>query len=123
MHQHENLQFTPHGNNAAIQAHLLPDDKMRKTGFTDFCEGHWYFSRNVWKDDISFNLSIPKDNPSNWEIDILDEDIMQPYDYQYYLTQQNYPKIALSVREKVEEWMSYLADAGVLSGHLYGDYI
>lgn len=29
----------------------------------------------------------------------------------------------LIVKEQVEEWMKYLQDNGVLSGHVYGEYI
>ena len=111
-------------NNAAISVTLLPEEEMRKLGFTDFMKDRWYYCKPVNKrGDISFNLTIPKDNPDGWKIDVLDEDFCQPYDYQYMLSQGSTNEVAKAVDENVEKEMQRLTDAGVISRHSYGDYI
>lgn len=111
-----------YGVNKAIQYHILPDEKMREIGFTDCDPEIWYFSR-VIKQDISFNVMIPKDGIGDLRIDVLDEDFCQPYDYQAILDRDSDFPFALLVEQKVEEYMEYLQDKGVLSGHVRGEYI
>ena len=124
-----NVELNKNGVNKLIKANILPDDKMRQIGFTDFAKNRWYFGRMIkFKEkeyrgiEISFNVVIPKDG-SDIRIDILDDDFCQPYDYQYFLENNPPNKVALIVKEQVEEWMKYLQDNGVLEGHVYGEYI
>lgn len=125
-----NIEVNSNGVNSLIEYNILPDERMREIGFTNYCENQWYFSRMIKFPkteryrgfDISFNVSIPKDG-SDLSIDVLDEKFLQPYDYQYMLGQNHHFEPALIVREQVEKWMEYLANAGVLSGHNYGQYI
>lgn len=118
----ENLTLTPHGNNASIVIHILDDETMRSLGFTDAREGFWYFERML-TDDISFSLTVCKTDPSDWHIDVLDENFLQPYDYQYMLEQNPGFEYAKRIATKVETWMGFLADHGIITGHEYGDYI
>lgn len=118
------VALTSHHNNAAIKINVLDESKMRDIGFTDFRPDTWYFCKyNVGHPDISFSLSVEKNNPENWEIDILDENFLQPYDYQMMLERGTQNPLPLKVQEKVEYWMSYLAENGIVSGHNYGEYI
>ena len=128
------LKLNSHGVNATIEARILSDDKMKEIGFTDHCKDNWYFCRLLkipvankkgkkkYDNDISFNITIPKDG-SDIRIDVLDENFCQPYDYQFMLHKNPTFKFALNVKEQVEEWMEYLQNNGVLSGHNKGDYI
>lgn len=124
------VEVNSNGVNKLIKATILSDEKMREIGFTDYAEDNWYFCRLIkfpkerrYREfEISFNVSIPKDN-SDIEIDILDEDFLQPYDYQRMLYNNPTFEPAMIVKEQVEEWMKYLQDKGVLSGHVYGEYI
>ena len=124
------IELNLNGVNKLIKATILPDEKMREIGFTDHAKDNWYFyrlikfpkERRYREFEISFNVSIPKDN-SDIEIDILDEDFLQPYDYQRMLCNNPTFEPAVIVKEQVEEWMKYLQDNGVLSGHVYGEYI
>lgn len=125
----EKVELNKNGVNAKIKAHILSDKEMREIGFTDYCKDRWYFNRLIvfkpkkYKNvEISFNVTIPKDG-SDIQIDVLDEDFCQPYDYQYLLNQEPLFQCALIVFEQVEEWMEYLQSKGVLSGHIYGEYI
>lgn len=89
--------------NAKIQAHILSEPEMRKTGFTDHGKDNWYFCRmlrfpkkKLYRDfDVSFSVTIPK-NRDDIRIDVLDEAFLQPYDYQRILWKsfflQNLPK-------------------------------
>ena len=63
---------------------VLPDDKMREIGFTDFVKTRWYYCVMLDK-NVSFNLSIEKKNPLCFRIEVLDENFLQPYNYEYIL--------------------------------------
>lgn len=124
------IETNSHGVNKAITYTILSDDEMKKIGFSNNYEPHWYFSRaiNFPKEkryrgfDITFSVSIPKDN-SDIRIDVLDEDFLQHYDYQKMLNSNPDFEPCLIVKEQVEKWMDYLRECGILHGHSYGDYI
>ena len=82
--------LTKYGCNANIRINLLSDNLMRIARFTDYREGYWYFCKDLrpLAHGISFNLSIKKDDPTDWRIDILDEDFCQPYDYQWMIKRE-----------------------------------
>ena len=125
-----NVEVNSNGVNKLIKYNILSDEEMRDIGFTDYSKDNWYFCRTIKFPnpkryrgfDISFNVSIPKDN-SDIRIDVLDEDFCQPYDYQYMLDKTPNFEPCLIVKEQVEEWMKYLQGKGVISGHMYGEYI
>lgn len=113
-----------HHTNAAIKTRQHNDEYMRKLGFTDYRKTHWYFSRMLHKGDISFNIMIPKAGiDDDLSIDILDEDFLQPYDYQGMLARNPKNKFALEIQEKVEYWMDWLEKNEIIYGHNRGDYI
>ena len=133
------VELNSHGVNKLIKATILSDEKMKEIGFhKNYYEGtkhekyspYWYFDRilefpkekKYREFEVSFNVRIPKDG-SDIQIDILDEAFCQPYDYQYMLDKNPSFEPALLVKEQVEKWMEYLQNNGVLSGHVYGEYI
>lgn len=118
----EPIELNSNGVNNQIKYHILSDDAMRNIGFTDHNPKTWYFCRNIG-DDISFNVSIPKNGVGDIRIDVLDEDFLQPYDYQAILDRDSDFPFALLVEQKVEEYMKHLQNEGVLSGHIRGEYI
>lgn len=135
----DNVEVNSHGVNKLIKATILSDEEMKKIGFhKSYYEGtnheeyspNWYFMRMIkfpkekrWRDvEISFTVNIPKDG-SDINIMVLDDDFCQPYDYQYMLSRNPNNECANIVKEQVEEFMAYLQDNGVLSGHRYGEYI
>jgi hypothetical protein len=120
------IETDENGLNARIQFRLLPAGQITALGFRD-CGDHWYLMRFVGpkyqdRHDVSFNVSIPK-NGSRGRIDILDENFCQPYDYELILSCNPGNRYARAVRDDVEREMAVLADAGVISGHEYGEYI
>lgn len=117
------VKTNKYGTNANIKVHILSDSKMRAIGFTDNNPKKWYFCKD-WDDlDLSFNVTITKDNPNDLRIDILDEAFLQPYDYQYILSRIPDQKVALIVKDRVDNCMTYLINNGVLSNWQVGDYV
>lgn len=125
------VEVNKFGVNKAIQAHILADEQMKAAGFrlnTYGTSTYWYywyglkFPQEYRSADISFSVSIPVDG-TDIQIDVIDEDFGQPYDYQRYLESTPTFTFALIVKEQVESQMQKLQDTGVLSGHKYGEYI
>lgn len=82
-----------------------------------------YYMMSKLTSDISFNIEIDIET-SDISIEILDEDFLQPYDYQIMLKNPNYiPKIAKIVHHKVQKLMKELMDSGIIVGYKENDYI
>ncbi len=112
--------------NANIEIKILEEHKMRELGFTDYCKDTWTYRELVFKDGdfvVTFNLSLKKNNPKEFDIDILDDSWCQPYDYQKYLKTSPNFKTALDIHNKVQTIMKKLIDNGVIEGYTLGDYI
>ena len=119
------VELNSHGVNKAIKAHILSDEEMKSAGFR-MIKGdsqrsdYWYYSCLLEflppydKSEISFSVSIPMDG-SDINIDILDEEVLQPYDYQYIIENVIYHVFASLVKMEVEEEMKRLQDLGILS--------
>ena len=121
--EEESVETNSHGVNKKIQAHILDDKTMEQIGFTEHRKGFLYFCKILDRElDISFSVTIPRDG-SDIRIDVLDEAFCQPYDYQSILRNNPEHKTALRVQKEVEKWMEYLAEKGVLTGHIKGEYI
>lgn len=115
------MELDHNGLNTAISANILPEARMRELGFTDHLETTWYYNTRVGN-GVSFNVSIPKDG-SRLRIDVLDEDFLQPYDYQMFLEKTPNLAFALGVKAGVEFQMETLSKAGVITGYSKGMYI
>lgn len=112
--------------NANIEINILDDNKMRELGFTDYCKTYWTYRVSVFKDGdfiVTFNLSVNKKNPNNFDIDILDDNWCQPYDYQKFLRTTPNFKTGLKIHNKVQEIMKKLIDNGIIKNYNLGDYI
>ena len=133
------VEVNSNGVNRLIRYNILSDERMKEIGFNkNYYEGtdhekyssYWWFTKAIrfpkekrWKRvEVDFDVKIPKDG-SDINIMVLDMDFCQPYDYQYLLSKNPKNECANIVREQVEMWMKYLQDNGVLSGHIYGEYI
>lgn len=113
------------GINKKIKANLLDDKKMRELGFFDHREGYWHLMRGV-AEDITFGLTINKTDPNDFNINVLDDNFCQPYDYQSSLSKETYhgpSPFAIKVYHNVEKIMKWLTECGVISGHVKGEYI
>lgn len=108
--------------NSKIKGHLLSFDKMRKLGFRELND-RWFYTKML-KDEISFDLSIYKDNPRDRvNIEIYDDDSGQYYDYQRILSNCPNHEYANQIKILVEKQMEYFSSLGILTGHKYGEYI
>lgn len=116
-HQNANIEF---GN--------ISEEELIKLGFRNN-ENDYYLCKNlIGKREITFNLTIYK-NDKRIKIDILDENFLQPYDYQSILKRQqfvngiNINSYSYRVHIKVQEIMKWLLDNNIIIGYQLGDYI
>lgn len=116
----EEVKLTKHGNNANIKIHVLSDDEMVKAGFRKTNDGNWNKLRFL-DEDISFDITIYQDG--DWRIDVLEEEFLQPYDYQFILDKDPKFSFALNIKRRADEEMTKLIEAGIVSGWKIGDYL
>ena len=124
------------GTNKAIKFNC-DENLLRKNKFTFFRSSHskipphWsyvsYFTDDSdgFETEFSFNVTYYEEpyKGANLEIITIDEDYGQPYDYQSILEKNPKQVCALQVKDFVEEEMRKLKEAGIISGHSYGEYI
>ena len=120
----EDVELNEFHCNKKLQGHILSSREMKKAGFREL-EDRWFYSRMLDKKaDISFDVSIYKDNPTERvNIEVFDEDYGQHYDFQKYLNKNPHFEFALKIRNAVEMEMARLQELGVISGHIKGEYI
>ena len=107
------------GQNANIKFGGVSEDTLKSLGFWNNEDG-WYLHVVVCSEmDITFNISIVK-STKEVIIDVLDEEFLQPYDYQEMVGLND---IANEVHYKVQDCMKILVDSGVIVGYRMGDYI
>lgn len=87
----------------------------------------WYymkmFSFKGAEFDFAVHWYLEPYKGAQLSIDLLDDDFCQPYDYQHILSKNPENICAHKVLEFVEKEMKKLQDAGILSGHVEGEYI
>lgn len=86
----------------------MTEQELLDYGFTNYNKPYLYFARMIGK-GISFNVSIKKKDFSKFEIDVLDESFLQPFDFENIKT-----PFALEVKEKYNELMAQLEKDGIL---------
>lgn len=94
-------------------------ETLKEFGFRD----NNYFMKMVY-DGISLNISKRK---NVLRIDVLDEDFLQPYDYQYILSLNPQHVVARQVKNNVDEILNEAQDVGIIEGfdsahYLYTNY-
>lgn len=120
----EDVELNEFHCNKKLQGHILSSREMKKAGFREL-EDRWFYSRMLDKKaDISFDVSIYKDNPTERvNIEVFDEYYGQHYDFQKYLNKNPHFEFALKIRNAVEMEMARLQELGIISGHIKGEYI
>lgn len=118
------VNLNDYHQNAAIVGHVLQEALMKDNGFRYVPKlNEWYLCSIIDK-DITLNIKIPLDNPSNIRIDVLDESFCQPYDYQAMIINiPSYPAIAAKCYEHVNSKLAELQEVGIISGFVEGDYV
>lgn len=91
-------------------------------GFSNHHDTTLYFCRMLI-DEISFNISIDKNSLKIISIDVLDEDFLQPYDYQRIIMGDASNKYARIVFDKVDNILNKLQKDGIVEGYVRGMYV
>lgn len=122
-----------HSINAEIKAHILDDEVMKRSGFTlngltDNTRQFWLYEKELFDfsiaEELYFRVFIPIAKPDDLQIEVIDNEFGEPFDYQHMLMNGvGCETTNKRVYEMVEEEMAYLQEQGVLSGHIKGDYI
>ena len=109
------------GQNANIKFHVLDKSTMELYGF-GYTYERWLFNVGL-TDTISMNITISDD--CEGLIDILDDNFLQPYDFQSMIINDGdkVSSVAKTVQKKVYEIMEGLVYGGIISGWNVGDYI
>jgi len=117
-------ELTPQGFTNKIKINKnMTADKLLKYGFTNHYEPSLYFSTMIIYNDISFNLRVSKKTLKITDIDVLDENLMQPYDYQAMIMDNKNHTIARKVFDKVDEILNKLQNDGIIVGYQRGMYV
>ena len=107
------------GNNANIKTSLsVGDDTMKANGFIQR-DGRWSLMRNLGY-EITLYIHVLCDTVL---IDVIDEEFLQPYDYQMYLGNNSESKVPMEIHRKVQDTMERLSTAGIIEGWVANDYI
>lgn len=110
--QNSNIKLNPN----------LKEKTLLDFGFVKEPTSEFYMMSKLTS-DISFNIEIDIET-YDISIEVLDEDFLQPYDYQIMLKNPNYvPKIAKIVHHKVQKIMKELMDSEIIEGYKENDYI
>ena len=99
----EDVELNEFHCNKKLQGHILSSREMKKAGFREL-EDRWFYSRMLDKKaDISFDVSIYKDNPTERvNIEVFDEDYGQHYDFQKYLNKPE--RLLINGTEKITKF-------------------
>ncbi|MCL1700767.1 hypothetical protein [Lysinibacillus sp. Bpr_S20] len=97
-------------------------ESLMEYGFSNHHEPTLYFF-SMLIDDISFGISVDKKSLVIKNIDVLDENFLQPYDYQRILMNDMNHKYARMVFDKVDVVLNKLQNDGLIEGYLRGMYI
>jgi len=115
------VPLTPKNQNANIKANILTKKEMISLGFAHDIYAQSYVMREYLDNGILFECEIKFNGTV--EIEILDDDFCQHYDYQGILGSNPEHEFALIVHEKVQEIMKRLVDVGLIIGYKENDYI
>lgn len=104
----------------------ITTDLLLKNGFRRAVRGDRYTIMEELIKDISINIWID-DDLKNMEIDILDENFLQPYDYQWMLKNvkdgDKPNKYAVRVKDEVVKLLSKLEKEGIIEDYNEDEYI
>jgi hypothetical protein len=119
------IELNKHHVNKKIKSRIPSETIMKSAGFIfkDDLKAWSLFRVIDDKYDIEFYVRVFPDDLDEPYINVVDSRHGQPYDYQYCLNRNKTHEFANRIKGLVEEKMLKLQDVGILSGHVYGEYI
>ena len=103
------------GKDESIIVCLLSDERMRGAGFTDDDPNFWIFRKEI-DGTFEFSLTVEKENPKRFRIDVLDDETCRAYDFKAALEKNPDDETALKVKAGVDGFLGYLAGKGAVKG-------
>lgn len=100
----------------------ISKETLLKAGFTNQLKSSLYLMKNIDK-ETSFNLTICSETFQIQGIDILDENILQPYDYQLEIAKGQPSEKAINVFRKVNNILDELQRQNIITGFKERMYI
>lgn len=100
----------------------MTKEKLLEYGFTNYNKPVLYYCRIVGH-GISFNLMVDIETLEIKNIDVLDEDFCQPYDYQSMLMRDINFRPAQQVFDRVDKELKKLQNDGIIIGYKRGMYL
>lgn len=97
-------------------------ESLLNYGFTNYNRPTLYYAEMIDK-NTSFNLSVCVDTLEVQSIDILNEDWLQPYDYQSEILSGQYSGKARNVYNKVNNVLLKLQKDNIITGFEKGMYV
>lgn len=124
-----------HKTNAALQGHILSDDKMLAAGFDvspifkkkrEKAKEYFCYKKLVYpgiKDpDLSLFITVYRDS-QDVNVKILNS-VGEMYDYcDIFNSAKGENKIAMMTKMQVEFWLTYFQDKGIITGYSFGDFV
>lgn len=110
--------------NANIEAHIIEKEKMIELGFIER-QFHWEL-----REKVSFIPSMEEyliitigKKREGINIKVYDEFVNDIYDYQQQIYDDDFNEYAYRIHNNVQEVMTRLVNAGVITGYKKNDYI
>ena len=114
-----NVPLDERGQNANIKFKVLDIGSMEECGFRH-TYGKWVYCLGI-TNDISLNIQISDNEVGT--IDILDDQWLQPYDFQGMIMSKKINPTVRLVQKRVYSVMANLMEKGIIGGWNEGDYI
>lgn len=119
----EPAELDSNGLNTALKFNTENPDALRICGFQRSDTYHMWILYKAVSDSIGINIRLYDDGRK--EVDVLDEDFCQPYDFQYPIMNDinNVPYMAKKTQAVLYKILSCMKENGVLEGWSVGDYV
>lgn len=131
----EDVEVNKYHTNALLKFHVQNDEIMKANRFNQRNDGTWSYFKTIKVTDptlpkherkkygLNLCLYITVDNDNILNVQLLDDDFCQPYDYQY-LESHGYGNVyTKQAREFVEKELTALQNANIISGFTPGMYV
>ena len=124
--EEEPIELNKYQTNKRIKGIVKSDDEMKSYGFRyidSVSRPYWvYFSMLHLELHIEFSIRLFPDS-DDVQIDVLDDDFCQPYDYQAMMDAHPYSVLPRKIFHEVDRVMHDLQNSGFITGYSTGMYV